>query len=269
MRKRNSIFVFLSFAALLWTALPVLAQSESGLTEQEFTPTWEQANVHFLKGKDLFAKKELNKAEAEFKACLEALPKHADARFFLAQLDYLKGDFVRALADIEGAEAAYTATTGTTNFIDAERRKTLLDERARKEQEIAFIEDVLNASPCKTEVELIRLPEAIESLRREISSLNAMLNEQPRPEPRPLPADYPYIHGNILFKMNKFQEACGQYLKAIESDPGHLRAHNNLINICYLTREYEKALKYIKIAEANGVELNPRLKEAVLQVAKK
>ena len=269
MRKRSLIFIILSFATLLWTAHPVQAQKESGLTEQEFAPKWERANLLFLKGKDYFAKKELDKAEAEFKACLEVSPEHAEALFFLAQVDYLKGDFARALADIKKAEAGHAMMAGTHNFMDARRRKAILDERAKKEQEIAFMEETLYAADCKTEQELLKLPESIEALRREISSLNAMLNERPQTEPPALPADYSYIHGNILFKLNRIQEASGQYLKAIEADAGHLRAYNNLVNICYLARDYEKALKFIKQAKTNGVELNPKLREAVLKTAQK
>jgi len=263
------MFIILLCASLFWTAHPVLAQKGSGLTEKEFAPKWEHANLLFLKGKDCFVKKEFIKAEAEFKACLEVLPEHADALFFLGQVDYLKGDFSQALVEIQKAEAAHAAMTGAHGSIDAERRKVLLDERAKKEQEIAFMEDTLYAADCKTDQELLKLPESIEALRREISSLNAMLNERPQLEPRALPADYSYVHGNILFKLNRIQEASDQYLRAIKSDSGHLRAYNNLINLCYITRDYEKALKFIKQAKTNGVEINPKLREAVLKTAQK
>jgi pentatricopeptide repeat protein len=269
MRQRISVFIILSFATLLWTAHSVLAQKGPGLTEKEFAPNWERANSLFLKGKDHFGKRELDKAKAQFKACLEVVPEHADALFFLAQVGYLQGDFAQALADIQKAEAGHAMTTGAHSFIDAERRKALLDERAKKEQEIAFMEDTLYAANCKTEQELLKLPESIEAFRRKISSLNAMLNEQSQSGPRALPADYSYVHGNILFKMNNLQEASDQYLKAIEADAGHLRAYNNLVNICYLIGDYEKALKFIKQAETNGVELNPMLREAVLKTAQK
>jgi hypothetical protein len=51
-----------------------LAQNGPGLTEKEFAPKWERAKPLFLKGKDYLARKELNKAEAEFRACLEVMP---------------------------------------------------------------------------------------------------------------------------------------------------------------------------------------------------
>jgi len=269
MRKKTATFLILSFALLLWVSHPLLAQKEPGQSQKGATSKWEQANTLFLKGKDYFAKKELGRAETEFKACLEILPGHAEALFFLAQVDYAKGDFARALAEIQKADAAHAAMSGGGGFVDADSREALLEERAEKEREVAFIEDTLTASPCKSDVQLVSLPEAIENLRREISSINAKLNEQWQPEPQPLPADYFFVHANILFKMKRFQEAQSFYLKAIDADPRHLPAYNNLINLCYVTRDFEKALKFIEQAEANGVALNPKLKEAIIQLAKK
>jgi len=269
MRKRVAAFLILSFAGLLWTGHPLLAQEGSGQSDRALTSKWEQANALFLKGKDYFAKKELDGAEAELKASLEILPEHADALFYLAQIEYLKGNFDWALADIQEAEAAYAATAGAQGSISAERRKALLDERARKEREIAIMEATFYEAGCSTENELLKLPESIEALRREIASINARLDEQTGPGSPPLPADYSYVHGNIFFKMNDLQGASGQYLKAIEADASHLGAYNNLINLCYTAKEYEEALKFIDRAEKNGVKLNPKLKEAVLQLAKK
>lgn len=65
------------------------------------------------------------------------------------------------------------------------------------------------------------------------------------------------------------KEAGSQYLRAIESDARHAGADNNLINLCYIVKDYENALKYIQQAETSGVTLNPKLKQAVIQLAKK
>lgn len=269
MRLKKLISMLLLFATLLWTSYPVLAQEASSADGKEFAAGWENANPRFLKGRDYFVKKEFDKAEAEFKTCLEILPEHSDALFFLAQLDYRRGDFARALAIIEKAEASHAAFAGADTIIDSQRRKALLEERKKKEQEVASMEEILYAGSCKTDDEMLKLPESIEALRRKISAINAMLSESRRTGPKPLPADYSYVHGNILFKLNQTQEAGVQYLKAIESDARHAGAYNNLINLFYMAKEYGNALKFIDQAGANGVALNPKLKQAVLQVAKK
>ena len=74
---------------------------------------------------------------------------------------------------------------------------------------------------------------------------------------------------NMLFKMKRFQDAYGQYLEALEADATHIGAYNNLVNMHYMTKDYEGALKFIEAAERNGVEVNPKLKEAVLKATKK
>jgi tetratricopeptide (TPR) repeat protein len=260
-KRRASISLF-ALASLIWISSPVRAQEASGADGKEFAAGWENANPRFLKGRDYFVKKEFDKAEAEFKTCLEILPEHSDALFFLARLDYRRGDFARALAIIEKAEASHAAFAGSDGIIESQRRRALLDKRKKMEQEVAFMEDTFYAADCRTDQEMLKLPESIEALRRK-------LNEPFRTEARPLPADYSYVHGNILFKLNRPQEAGHQYLKAIESDARHTGAYNNLINLCYMARDYGDALKYIDQAETSGVALNPRLKQAVLQVAKK
>ncbi len=270
MRKklRASIPLFV-LASLIWTSSPALAQKASSANEQELAAKWESANTRFLKGRDHFLKKDLDRAEAELKICLEILPEHPDALFFLAQIDYQKGDFSRALAGIERAEAKHAAFAGADSILQSQRRKVLFEERKKMEQEIASMEEVFYDPSCKTDYEMLKLPESIEALRREIQTINARLNEPPGTGPGSLPADYSYVHGNILFKLNRPQEAGSQYLKAIESDARHTGAYNNLINLHYMARDYGTALKYINQAETSGVALNPRLKQAVLQVAKK
>jgi tetratricopeptide (TPR) repeat protein len=164
------------------SSTPVLAQKASGANEKEFAARWESANPRFLKGKGHFAKKELDRAEAKFISCLDILPEHADALFFLAQIDYLRGNFSRALANIQKAETGHSALNGASGIIESQRRKVLLDERKRMEQEVAFMEDTFYAADCKTDQEMLKLPKSIETLRREISAINARLNEPFRTE---------------------------------------------------------------------------------------
>jgi len=269
MTRRAAIFLALSFAALIWLIHPLLAQKKPGQGEKELTPAREEANAHFLKGEEYFLKKDFEQAEAELKACLETLPGHANTLFFLAQIDYLNGKFEGALAGIQKAKGAHTASAGAHKPLGPQSRKALLEERRMREEEIVFRENTLNNDLCKTDHEKIMLAETIDELRQEISAINARLNEPAQAEPLPLPADYSYIHGNILFKMNKFQEAESEYLKAVGADPHHLPAYNNLINLCYVAKDYERALRYVEEAERNGLALNPKLKEAILQFARK
>jgi len=80
-----------------------------------------------------------------------------------------------------------------------------------------------------------------------------------------IPAEYFYIHGNILFKLKRNQEAHDQYIEAIKIDPQHGKAYNNLANLCYMVKKYKKSLHYLNLAEENGVQINSQLKRASIK----
>ena len=84
-----------------------------------------------------------------------------------------------------------------------------------------------------------------------------------------MPADYFYLHGNIYFKLRDYQQARDQYVEAIERDPKHEKAYNNLINIYFMAKQYEKALELVENAESDGVSINSKLKEAIRLALKK
>jgi tetratricopeptide (TPR) repeat protein len=267
MRIKRSMSAVVICGALLWCTHPAWAQKGFGLTEKEFVDKWKRANPRYIKGKEHFAKKRYEKAGEEFRACLEMLPEHADAYYFLAQVDSQMGDFPKALGDIEKAEENFAVISKFTAFIDAQRLDALQDEQMRLSQEISSLQDAYNRS--RDESQKQQLMQSISKLRSQLSVVTSRVQERPVPEGMTLPADYSFIHGNILFKMNRFQDAHDQYLKALESDAAHVGATNNLINLYYMARDFEGALKYIEAAEGNGVEINPKLKEAVLKATKK
>jgi tetratricopeptide (TPR) repeat protein len=264
--KRTAAAGLLS-GLFIWCAYPAWAQKGFGLTEKEFVDKWKRANPRFIKGKEHFAKKRYEKAGEEFKSCLEILPEHADALYFLAQVDYQKGDFPQALTDIEKAKENCAVISKFTATIDAQRLDALRDEQMRLSQEISSLQSAYNQSRDQSQKQQIQ--ESISKLRSEMSIVTSRLQERPLPEGLNIPADYSFVHGNILFKMKRFQDAHGQYLKALEADATHIGAYNNLVNMHYMAKDYEGAMKFIEAAEANGVEVNPKLKEAVLKATKK
>ncbi len=262
MKLSRPVLAGLLIFILFYCVQPVRAQKGFGLTEKEFVDKWKRSNPHFLKGKGHFAKKKYDKAEEEFKACLEVLPEHSDALYFLAQVD-----FPQALADIEKAKDNFAVISKFTAYIDAQRLDSLRDEQTRLSQEISTLQDAYNRTMDQSQKQ--QLMQSISNLRSQLSTVNSRIQERPLPEGMTLPADYSFIHGNILFKMNRFQDAHDHYLKALEADSTHVGAYNNLVNMYYMAKDYEGALKYIETAEGNGVEVNPKLKEAVLKATKK
>jgi len=155
-----------------------------------------------------------------------------------------------------------------TATIDAQRLDALRDEQMRLSQEISSLQSAYNQSRDQSQKQQIQ--ESISKLRSEMSIVTSRLQERPLPGGAEyFPPTILFVHGNILFKMKRFQDAHGQYLKALEADATHIGAYNNLVNMHYMAKDYEGAMKFIEAAEANGVEVNPKLKEAVLKANEK
>ncbi len=80
-----------------------------------------------------------------------------------------------------------------------------------------------------------------------------------------MPAEYPYLNGNILFRMKRHAEAEREYLEAIKLDALHLNAYTNLANIYYMGGLYDNALETLEKAESLSLQVNQELKKAVLK----
>jgi pentatricopeptide repeat protein len=266
MPNKKTVFILLFLSPLLFAAHFSFGQRGFGMEEKKLVEKFKRADARFQKGKSLFSKEKYDQAEAELKTCLEMMPEHADAYFFLAQIDYKKGNFNQALADIGKAESNYEFIGQFYTYTHELRLEQLRDDKMRLDSELTSLRDQL--AKAKSEEERQKLQSAMNPVQSQLSSINTRLNE-PLPHALKTPANYYYIHGNILFKLQKLQETRDHYLEAIKIDPKHAMAYNNLINLYYMAKNYEEALKLVNQAEAEGVELNPKLKEAVLKAAGK
>jgi pentatricopeptide repeat protein len=266
MKRKKGPFIVLFLFFILLCANLSFGQKGFLMTERKVVEKYRLADAKFQKGKGYFIKGKDDKAEKEFRACLEIMPGHADALFFLSQIDYKKGDFNQALADIEKAKENYQHIGEFFTFTHQQRLETLRDEKMKMENEILTLQGQL--AMAKTEEDKQKIQASINNVRALMMTIDTRLNE-PLPDVLKTPADYYYFHGNILFKLNKFQEANDQYLEAIRIEPTHASAYNNLINLYFMGKNYEIALQFINQAEANGVKLNQKLKEAVLKAAGK
>jgi len=251
-----------AFSFILLTAVWSFGQRGFNMAERKLVDKFKRADAKFQKGKGLFIKEKYEKAEVELRNCLEIMPEHADALFFLSQIDYKKGDFEQAIADIEKAKSNYEFIGQFYTFTHQERLEALRDEKFKLENDVMNLQNELSRVVSQEDKQKIQM--SIDRIKNDISAINLRLNE-PIPPVLTTPAEYYYIHGNILFKLKRLQEAHDQYLEAINIDPKHSSAYNNLINLYYMSRNYEAALKFIEKAEASGVKLNPELKKAVLK----
>jgi pentatricopeptide repeat protein len=264
MRKKESVLILVVLFVLMGT-ISSFGQRDFLMEERKLVEKFKFADKHFAKGKEYFIKGNTAKAEKELGKCLEIMPEHADALYFLSQIDYKKGNFDQALEKIEKAKANFDFIAKFYTFTHQTRLESLREEKQKLEMNLM---DLQNRLPSITnQDERQRVESAIANTRNDISIIENRLRE-PIPPVLDTPADYFYIHGNTLFKLKRYQDAHDQYVEAIKRDPKHGNAYNNLINLYFIAKDYQEALAYLKKAEANGAQINPELKKAVEKAAK-
>ena len=261
MKPTGQIALCLFAAALLVLAPALSAQKDFNQKEKETVEKYKRAKVHFLKSAEYLKKGKVEKARKEADACLEIFPGYADAHLLLAQLQYQQGQYEDALKKMEAAKSAFDAFNKFYAFSYQEYLTRLREERDRRESQIGDLGQMMETAPSADEKR--RLQDQIDKAKQNLATLDIRLRN-PIPDTMDLPAEYHFIHGNILFKMKRFDQAQEFYLAAVQADPGHANAYNNLINIFFAKGDTTQALKYLKQAEDNGVKVIEGLKKAVL-----
>jgi len=236
------------------------------MVEKKLIERFKLAEPKFQKGKGFYIKGKYTKSERELKKCLEIMPEHANAHFLLSQINYKNGHFEQALADMEKAKTNFDLISQLYNFTHEERLEHLREQKMNQESHLLALQQQLGQA--MTDEDKQKIQRAISKTNSIISQINTNLNE-PIPPALQMPAEYFYIHGNILFKLKKHQETLDQYKEAVKIDPQHTNACNNLINLFLMAKDYQDALYYVNQAEGNGVEVNPKLKDAVLKALEK
>lgn len=261
LEKRKNLINFMVLIMFLGASLS-FAQKDFFMKEKELYEKYKMSIKNFEAGKRQFNKGNYKKAEKELKKCLEVFPKHYQAHFLLSQIFYRKEDFPKALEHIEQAKANFEFMNRMYSFAYENYTKKLREQKDECKTKLSEYRGSLSATT--DEAQKMRLQQAIDSLENEIRTIDSRLTE-PLPQTDQIPADYYYIHGNIFFKLKKIQEAYGEYLQAIEIDPTHGNAYNNLANLYYMAKQYQKALECLNQAEASGVKINTEFKKAILK----
>ena len=236
------------------------------MTEKKMYEKFKMANKDFLKGKEYFLKGNYKKSEKELKKCIEAMPEHVKAHFYLSQILYKKEDFQKALEHIEKAQTNYEFMADLFAYAYQQYMAQLREQRDTIDSQISGLQDKLSKTTNPNTI--LQLKNQITPLESKKGLIRSKLTE-PVPPSGSIPADYFYFHGNILFKLNQYQEAFKEYLEAIKINPQHGNACNNLANLYFMGKEYQKALDCLNQAEANGVEISLKLKKAILEALEK
>jgi len=257
--REKRLPVFLAAALLLSTGI-IFAQKGFHMEEKQLYEKYKMAVQYFEEGKELYNKNKFDKAEDKFEECLKVFPQHAQANFYLAHINYMNDKLEEALSYIEEAKKNFLFMNqiyalGYEDYISQLRaERDILQNRIQQYQELE--------QRTTQQQEKQKISAQISQLQNELGTITNRLAE-PLPEEKKVPADYYYLHGNIYFKQKKYQESLEQYIETLNQDSKHERAYNNIINLYFMAKHYQKALELVEQAEAAGVTINPKLKEAV------
>ncbi len=246
----------------LLLTLPLAAQKDFNQSEKEAIEKYKRARPYFLKGGDYLKKGKLDKARKEAETSLQIFPEYAEAHLLMAEVGYQRGQYEEALKEIETGKKDFAAFGKLYTFTYQEYLDRLREQRDEKENYLNSLAAALSNAKSKTEQ--MRLEAQISKARQDLTSISSRLSS-PIPPTLEIPAEFHYIHGNILFKLKRFGEARDQYQAAVQADPRHAKAFNNLISIHFASGDQAGAQKLLEEAEANGVTVNEKLKKAVLE----
>lgn len=266
--RENKIYLIISFIISILFFGNVLSFGQEDYTRQEkkLFQNFLAANKIFKKGQSYFLEGKLKKSEKELQKCLKKMPEHADASFFLSQIYYRRGDYEKSLEQILKAKENYKFLAKMKINFEQLRILKLQERKKDLEERLSTLKEYL--AKALTVEQRSKIQSAMANAENEMSTIDNRLN-RPLPSPEQIPAGYYYFHGNIFFRLKRFQEAHDQYQEAIKINPKNGDAYNNLANLYYMVRQYQKALEYLNLAEENGAQVNPEFKKAILKALKK
>jgi tetratricopeptide (TPR) repeat protein len=117
--------------------------------------------------------------------------------------------------------------------------------------------------PTLTPTQRQQIQSWIDTLQREMDEIDREQVEGVAPELAALPAEYSFVHGNILLRSNRLVDAEPQYLRAIEARPDYGEAFNNLASLYYQAGALGKAREVLQEARNRDLPINLDLERAV------
>ncbi|WP_257309927.1 tetratricopeptide repeat protein [Geothrix fuzhouensis] len=248
--------VVLLVGLLTWT-LPLRSQTK------DFTifPRYKALAPTLDKVDRLVADRQFDQARALIRSCLATIPDHFEAHYYLALMAYDMKDYETALACIERSMASL-------GELDRLYQVEIAKLEASNRQTIELLEGALKYTDLGAgnngcwEGDILSLKTAISMEKRKSGPLSRGA------DPFTIPREYPFLQGNCLFRLGRHAEAKVQYRDALKVDSTYSSAWNNLINVLWVDREYDQATASLHLAEAAKVQIDPKLRMAVMTAGK-
>lgn len=259
----HRVAVVLVAAAALLVGVESAAQNQYRQVDTQLMRRYREANVLFEKARAAFARRDLTAALEQIEACLKRIPEHAEAHLLRTKILYSRQEYALALAEIERAESGFLATTGLIERMRQDNLAALRRQRQGLEDGIRELEvQITLVSPEQAPLLRAKLQRAM----ADALSIDRLLGE-PFPASGQVPAEYHFLHGNVLYRLGRHDEAADRYTLALASDPAYSDAANNLIGLLTALGRHEKAAAALAAAEAHGVKVIPELKALVAAAA--
>ncbi len=244
----------LGLAIMMMFALCLSAQGyeyKKASFTKKIAADYKKAERQFKKGQIQFKKKQLDRAQEYMQKALKIFPHHADAMYHLALLSYLKKDNVGALRHIVAAKEAVVWLNDLKAKVTHERKRKL-DEYQRDLKNGTYVGQLGGSAGSMMGAGYSKLLiHEVEWTKEKVTD-KRMLG---------IPADFFYVHGNILFRMESYKKAIIQYVETVKRNPRHGLAFNNLAILFLKAKDKEKARVCVRCAGEAGFKVNPRLKK--------
>ena len=232
------------------------------MLDQNEAHKFKLAKQLYQKGQQLFIKEKFRKAGEAFNDCIEKFSRFADAHYYLGQIYYKYGSFLQALEHIEKAKKNYKFMADLGVSTQLEYMGELRKQKQDLEEQIRDLKQALSTGNYTVETGQKEIQARIAANENTLTKIDYRI-KAPVPSVAVIPADYYYVHGNILFKLKKYKESLDQYLEAVNVNPKHGNAYVNIANLNYMARKYQKALYYLEKADSSGAKVNPEFRAAI------
>jgi pentatricopeptide repeat protein len=245
------------------------AAQESGLRAEDIERQYRAAKPSYDKAVKLFAKQDALGVQRELEAAISAFPAYSEAHFLLAKSHYLSRWYAEALPPMERAEAAWNDFAGLIAdarssqwAAQATRRRALQDQIAALQEDLSRSTVPRPGTVAAPEQDRARIQNYISQLQHEIQEIDRG-QSAPQQGSASMPAEYSFVHGNILLRMNRLDQAEQQYLRAIAANPKYGEAFNNLASLYYQAGRFEEARQVMQQARSRRLPVNADLERAV------
>jgi tetratricopeptide (TPR) repeat protein len=264
--KRRATMMSWAVGILLCAVPAAMSQVEATRRSTDQVQNFKAAKLNLDKAAKKFSQKDWEGARHWARESVGKFSNYSEAYLLHAKAAYMMKDYEDALAAIGKAESTFDAYMALGDSLVSARQESLYRQRQMINDSIGEMQTALQRAASQQERDAIAA--RISELSRQLQDIDREVSDPAKLARPGMPAEYPFVHGNILLRMNRLAEAEPQYKRALEIQPKYPEAINNLASLYYSAGRGPLALLVLNDAEAHGVTVNPELKKAVMEAVK-